>query len=87
MNLSWSIPSARLSGEALALSELSGYEIYYVADIDGVADTVLTIAGATTTSYRVANLPAGTYNFAISAVDTSGVKSALSGVVTVTLGR
>lgn len=86
LNLSWSIPSTRVSGVALPLSELSGYEIYYVPDGSSAAGTTVAIAGGSVASYRLTNLAPGTYSFAISALDSGGVKSPLSGVVVVTVG-
>jgi hypothetical protein len=69
----------------LAANELTGYEIYYTTDNPGVSGT-FTISGGTAVAYDASNLPAGTYYFAMSAVDTAGVKSALSPVVTVKFG-
>lgn len=83
--LSWVIPSTRENGAALALSDLSGYEIYYTTSDPAVTGTVA-INGGSTAAYALANLSAGTYYFAISAIDASGIKSALSTVVTVKFG-
>jgi len=80
------IPSTRENGQALLLSELSGYEIYYVLESSGAADTKIVVSGGSTISYNITSLAAGTYDFAISAVDTSGLKSPLSGVVVVQVG-
>lgn len=87
LNLSWSIPSARENGQALALSELAGYEIYYVVDGVSVTDRTIAVTGGAVVTYKVSDLPAGSYNFAITAIDSTGVKSALSSVVAVNVGQ
>lgn len=80
--LSWSIPATRADGTALTASELAGYEVYYTNDSGSVAATV-PVSGGTTTVASVSSLSSGNYSFAISAIDTSGLKSALSSVVAV----
>jgi hypothetical protein len=65
---------------------LSGYEIYYVLETSGAADTTIAISGGSAVTYKITNLAAGTYDFAISAIDSNGLKSALSGVVVVKVG-
>jgi hypothetical protein len=87
LNLSWSIPSTRENGQPLVLSELTGYEIYYVVDGATATDRTIAVTGGSAVSYRISGLLAGTYSFAISAIDSAGVKSALSGVVVVNVGQ
>lgn len=82
--LSWSIPTTRTDGTALALSELAGYEVYYT-DSTGTTNVSVPVSGGTTTSTTVSNLTSGTYYFSMSAIDTSGQKSPLSAVNTVTI--
>lgn len=84
--LRWTPPSTRANGQPLALSELSGYEIYYVSDNLGQGVTV-TVPGGRKTGYVVDELAPGTYHFSISAIDIKGLKSRLSPVVTATFGR
>jgi hypothetical protein len=86
-NLSWTIPSTRVNGQALALSELSGYEIYYVVDGVSVTDRTIAVPGAGVVSYKISDLPAGSYSFAVTAIDSTGVKSALSSVVAINVGQ
>jgi len=81
--LSWEIPSTRADGSALSASALSGYEIYYTTD---KTSGTYVVSGGTTSVYTAAELPAGTYHFAMSAIDSNGLKSALSSMVTVTFG-
>jgi predicted phage tail protein len=83
--LSWTIPSTRTNGTPLTMSELSGYEIYYTNDLGTVSKTV-TVSGGSLSTYTLSNIAAGTYHFAISAIDTSGQKSSLSSVVDASFG-
>jgi hypothetical protein len=85
--VSWTIPATRENDLPLSLSELTGYEIYYVADGASPTDRTVAVSGGSTVSYRIAGLPAGSYSFAITAIDNAGVKSRLSGVVAVTVGQ
>lgn len=86
LSVKWTIPATRENGQALTLSELSGYEIYYVLDGAGAVDKTILVNGGSVAIYKIANLAPGTYNIAISAVDSNGVKSALSGIVVVKVG-
>jgi hypothetical protein len=52
-----------------------------------VADRTIAISGGSVASYKITGLAAGSYSFAISAVDTNGTKSALSGVAVLTVGQ
>lgn len=80
--LSWTIPSTRADGTPLTASELAGYEVYYTTDTGSVA-AVVPIAGGSSVSTTLSSLPSGNYSFSISAIDTSGLKSALSAVATI----
>ena len=84
--LSWTAPTIREDGTPLALSELAGYEIYYTSDDPAVAGTI-TIAGGSEASYVLPNLAAGNYYFTISAIDSEGLKSAMSALVPAHFGN
>ena len=84
--LNWTPPSTRENGAPLAMSDLKGYEIYYTSD-DLTQSVTVPVSGGSTASFDVANLKAGTYHFAISAIDSTGAKSKLSPLVTRTLGQ
>ena len=86
VSLSWTIPTQRTNGDPLPISQLSGYEIYYYADGSSAGSgQVIDINDPTVTTYTTPQLPPATYNFAISAIDTTGLASALSSPVTVTV--
>jgi hypothetical protein len=80
--LSWTIPTTRSDGTALTASELAGYEIYYTDDTGSVS-AVVPVSGGSTASTTVASMAPGNYSFAISAIDSAGLKSSLSSVVSV----
>lgn len=80
VKLSWQIPVTRENGVPLRLADLSGYELYYVSD-DQKVSGVIKIAKAEQVNYSLSNLKAGTYHFAIAAIDAKGVKSKLSNMV------
>jgi predicted phage tail protein len=84
-NLSWDIPTTRADDTPLSATDLIGYEIYYTTDDPAVSGTI-TVAGGNTNSYAATNLQAGTYYFTISAVDSTGQKSEMSNLATITFG-
>jgi hypothetical protein len=88
VKLSWTIPTTRQNGKALALSELKGYEVYYATDNNASTanDTVVTVSGGSINTSTISKLPAGTYYFSISAIDVNGVKSPLSAMVSTKVG-
>ncbi|RDW95430.1 fibronectin type III domain-containing protein [Marinobacter nanhaiticus D15-8W] len=71
----------RVSGESIAMGELSGYKISYGRDPEAL-DEEVTIDEASTTSHTIENLSQGKWYFAVQAVDTEGLESPLSTVVT-----
>ena len=75
--LAWTIPTARVDGSALPVGELAGYEVYYTNESGSVSISI-PVAGGTTVNTVVSNLTSGKYYFSVSAVDTKGLKSALS---------
>lgn len=85
-NLSWAIPSTRTNGTALQISELAGYEVYWTRSSDNAKGTIKVSSGtASTTAFDV--YTPSTYYFAVSAVDSKGLKSPLSTMVQASLGK
>jgi len=81
--LSWQAPTTNTDGAAL--TDLSGYRIYYGTDAEELSERVqLTSVGLQT--YMIDGLGTGTWYFAIKAVTTTGVESALSDIVSKTIG-
>lgn len=78
--LSWNAPLTRMNGDSLAMGELNGYKITYGRDPEAL-DSEISIEEASTTSYTISNLTQGTWYFAVQAVDTEGLASPLSEVV------
>lgn len=80
VNLSWSLPTSRENGDPLTVGELAGYEIYIVAEVSG-QDQVIAVDDPLATSHMVKNLIADTYYFSISSIDTDGLRSAPSELI------
>lgn len=71
--LSWNAPAVNTDGSAL--TNLSGYKVYYGTAPGNYSQTI--DAGKVTT-YKVPNLPNGTYYFAVTAYNSAGTESAYS---------
>jgi len=80
--LSWDAPTADTNGQPL--TNLAGYRIYYGESATTLSETV-NLSGTGLQTYVIDNLAQGTWYFAIKAVNTSGVESALSNVVSKTI--
>jgi len=81
--LSWQAPTTTTEGAAL--TDLAGYRIYYGTNSSDLTQSVqITSVGIQT--YAIDNLGAGTWYFAVRAVTAAGVESALSDVVSKTIG-
>jgi hypothetical protein len=81
--LSWEAPTANTNGSAL--TNLAGYKIYYGGSPSKMTDSVQ-IKSVGVQTYVIDNLSAGTWYFAIMAVTSAGTESALSNVVSLTIG-
>jgi hypothetical protein len=73
--LTWSAPTENTDGTPL--TDLAGYTIYYGTDPGEMTQTIM-VAAASTNSYEVNNLSAGTYYFAVAANASDGTQSAQS---------
>jgi hypothetical protein len=76
--VSWTVPSFNTDGSAL--TDVSGYRVYYGTSPSNLAQSIL-VAGVGLTSVAVTGLPAGTYYFAVATVNSTGQTSVLSAVV------
>jgi hypothetical protein len=76
--LSWEAPTTTTSGSAL--TDLAGYRIYYGISASDLSQTVQ-LNSLSVQTYVIDNLGQGTWYFAIKAVTTAGVESALSDIV------
>jgi len=83
IQLSWAAPVARMNGDPLFVSEIAGYQILIVAENSG-NDQVINVDPAST-SYTAASLVNDTYHFSIVAIDTQGLTSEMSDMVSVTV--
>lgn len=82
VTFSWSAPSERMDGSLLPPDQIGGYELYYSAD--GGETQVVEIG--VTTSHSLERLDPGSYEAAISTVDTDGLYSEPSNTVTFEIG-
>ncbi len=79
--LSWVAPTSNTDGSAL--TDLAGYKIYYGTSTSNLSSSISVSIGLST--YVINNLSSGTWYFAISAVNSSGVESALSSIASKTI--
>ena len=79
-SLSWTAPVARADGSALALSEISGYTVYYGPGAENLPHSI-DVNDASATSLTINNLPAGTCYMVVTARDTQGRESGPSNLV------
>ena len=78
--LSWYAPTSRIDSSPLNLSDLEGYRIYYGSSMEDVSTMLVDLNDNSVTEYS-ASLPSGTYYFAITAYDSSGMESGLSNII------
>ncbi|MEM8498756.1 MAG: hypothetical protein AAF542_12085 [Pseudomonadota bacterium] len=83
-SLSWSIPTKRENGDSLALNEIASYEIYVTAENAGTSRTIR-VDNRTQTKYTVSPLDSDTYFFSMVTIDSEGMYSELSQVVSKTI--
>jgi hypothetical protein len=81
--LNWTPPTARTDGTSL--TDLAGYRIRYGTSPDSYTETV-DIDNPGLTSFVVEDLPAGTYYFTVTAVDSAGTESLSSNSASKTIG-
>ena len=80
--INWTPPTENVDGSAL--TDLAGYHIHYGTASGNYTQTI-TVSNPGLTTYVVSNLTAGTYYFAVAAVNSSGIESPLSSEVTATV--
>jgi hypothetical protein len=84
VSISWSAPTLRKDGSALALADIAGYNVYYATSSTG-AMTKMASLSATDLNYVVTDLQQGTYYFATTTVDNNDEESAMSTTVSATI--
>ncbi len=75
--LTWTIPTLRADGSALASSAIAGYTIYHgtVTGVRPNTQSVATSACAATCTAQVSGLATGTHYFTVTVTDTTGNES------------
>ena len=81
--LSWTPPTQNSDGSAL--TNLAGYQILYGRSANELSQSI-SVTNASLSTYLVENLTSGTWYFAVAAVNSAGVSSALSSVASKTIG-
>ena len=82
ITLSWVAPAEREDNSALSLSAIAGYKVYYGTTQGQYSDSIA-INDSTAVAYTFNGLPAGTYYFVVTTIDTEGRESQYSSVVTI----
>jgi len=82
ITLSWTAPTA--NEDQTPLTDLAAYIIHYGTQVGQYSNTIH-IDDPKSTSCKIDNLSSGTYYFAITAISTDGVESALSNMVAKTV--
>jgi len=80
VTLSWTAPLTRVDGSSISLGEIQSYEILYGSSPDSLSNSFTVDGGQT--SAEVTGLSPGTWYFAIRVIDTSGLTSKNSEVLT-----
>lgn len=77
-NLTWTIPTARENGVALAVTEIKGYEICYSETAGGAKGNCVTVLGGSLTSTTITRTSPifGNRCYIIRTIDVTDVKSA-----------
>lgn len=81
VTLTWMPPTVNTDGSSL--TNLSGYRIYYGTSASALTSVIQVSVGFS--SYMVSNLSRGTWYFALSSINSSGVESSRSGVASKTI--
>lgn len=79
ISLRWAAPASRIDGNALSLSEISSYTVYFGTSIGDYPYSVA-IEDPSSTSVDISDLPAGTYYLVMTATDSLGQESSYSPV-------
>lgn len=79
VELSWDVPTSTMDGGTL--SDLAGYRIHYGKSATQLVQAI-EVPSAGSNRFVVQKLPRGKYYFAVRAITSTGVESALSNVIT-----
>jgi hypothetical protein len=76
VTIAWDAPTTNADGTPL--TDLAGYRIYFGTASPLTVDNSTSVDAGNVTEFRVTGLEAGTYYFAVSAVDSNGNASSFS---------
>ncbi len=80
--LTWAAPTANSDGSTL--SDLSGFKVIYGRSA-GTLDQTVSLTNPTLSTYVLSNLSPGTWYFALVAVNSKGVESTPTNVISTTI--
>ena len=86
ISIGWDIPSTKVNGDPLSLSEIGGYKIYVTKNssiIPSLPNATITDTGAT--AHTINELASGTYYIYITTFDVNGDESPYSDYITKTV--
>jgi len=86
ISIKWDVPSTKVNGDALSLSEIAGFKIYITTSSNfSPIQPNTTIIGTTDTDYIINNLASGKYYIYVTTYDVNGDESPLSDPITKTV--
>jgi len=85
VDLRWDIPSTKVDGSPISLSELGGYRVYASTSSNGYYSMVADINDGTESQHTLGGLSPGTYYLYIITYDVNGDESPYSNIVETTV--
>lgn len=86
ISLKWDIPTTKVNGDPLSLSEIAGFKIYITTSTNfAPTQANVTILGTTDTDHVIGNLASGKYYIFVTTYDVNGDESPLSDPITKTV--
>ncbi|MFV1983692.1 MAG: hypothetical protein ACC657_09160 [Thiohalomonadales bacterium] len=84
--VNWAIPTTRIDGTAIALSEIAGFKIYISTNSQSIPATpTVIITDGSVTSHNITNLTPGTYYIYVTTYDVNGDESPYSDPISKTI--
>lgn len=86
ISIGWNIPTERVNGDPIAMSEISGYKIYLSKNTSAIPSLPFAIiTDNSLNEYTLNNLSSGTYYISVTTFDTNGDESPNSDSISKTI--
>ena len=86
ISVRWDIPTTKVNGDSLSLSEIAGFKIYVASNNNFIPTQAnVTITDSAATDFVINNLASGTYYIYITTYDINGDESPYSSPITQTV--